>query len=58
MKNNAVKNGQVLDMALYALARQTERYPVRRLNCDEIEFFWQRINSSFFNFMLEWIKKR
>ena len=37
MKNNAVKNGQVLDMALYALTRQTERYPVRRLYADEIQ---------------------
>ena len=37
MKNQAVKNGQVLDMALYALTRQTETYPVRRLNADEIQ---------------------
>lgn len=29
MKNNAVKNGQVLDMALYALTRQIEEYSVR-----------------------------
>lgn len=36
MKCNAVKNGQVLDMALYGLTRQTEKYPVRRLNENEI----------------------
>lgn len=37
MKCNAVKNGQVLDMALYSLTRQTEDYLVRRLNADEIQ---------------------
>ena len=36
MKCNAAKNGQILDMALYGLTRQTEKYPVRRLNEDEI----------------------
>ena len=36
MKSNAVKNGQILDMALYGLTRNTEKYPVRRLNADEI----------------------
>lgn len=45
MENNAVKNGQVLNMALYALTRQTEQYPVRRLNADEIqnalELMWE-----------------
>ena len=45
MKSNAVKNGQILDMALYGLTRQTEKYPVRRLNEDEIpaalELSWE-----------------
>lgn len=36
MKNNAVKNGKVLDMALYSLTRNPEPYPVRRLNEEEI----------------------
>ena len=36
LKNNAVKNGKVLDMALYALTRPPERYPVRRLTAAEI----------------------
>ena len=36
MKNNAVKNGKVLDMALYSLTRNTEAYPVRRLTREEI----------------------
>lgn len=36
MKNNAVKNGNVLDMALYALTRTAEAYPVRRLSREEI----------------------
>lgn len=36
MKNNAVKNGKVLDMALYSLTRTTEAYPVRRLTSEEI----------------------
>lgn len=31
MKNNAVKNGRVLDMALYSLTRTMEPQPVRRL---------------------------
>ena len=30
MKNNAVKNGKALDMALYSLTRTMEPYPVRR----------------------------
>ena len=36
MKNNAVKNGKVLDMALYSLTRTMEPYPVRRLTKEEI----------------------
>ena len=36
MKNNAVKNGKVVDMALYSLTRSTEPYPVRRLAPEEI----------------------
>ena len=36
MKNNAVKNGKVLDMALYSLTRTMEAYPVRRLTGEEI----------------------
>lgn len=36
MKNNAVKNGKVLDMALYSLTRTTEAYPARRLTREEI----------------------
>ena len=36
MKNNAVKNGKVLDMALYSLTRSIEPYPVRRLTSEEI----------------------
>ncbi len=36
MKNNAVKNGKVLDMALYSLARTMEPYPVRRLTYEDI----------------------
>lgn len=36
MKNNAVKNGKVLDMALYSLTRTMEPYPVRRLSREEI----------------------
>lgn len=36
MKNNAVKNGKVLDMALYSLTRVLEPYPVRRLSREEI----------------------
>ena len=34
MKNNAVKNGRVLDMALYALTK--EPYTLRRLTADEV----------------------
>ena len=45
MKNNAVKNGKVLDMALYSLTRTMEPYPVRRLSREEIpaalELCWQ-----------------
>ena len=36
MKNNAVKNGKVLDMALYSLTRTMEPYPVRRITSKEI----------------------
>ena len=36
MKNNAVKNGRVQDMALYSLTRTTEAYPIRRLSPEEI----------------------
>lgn len=36
MKNNAVKNGKVVDMALYSLTRAAESYPVRRLSQEEI----------------------
>lgn len=36
MKNNAVKNGKVVDMALYSLTRNPEPYPVRRLDEQEI----------------------
>ena len=36
MRSNAVKNGQILDMALYGLTRQAEKYPVRRLCAEEI----------------------
>ena len=36
MKNNAVKNGKVLDMALYSLTRTVEPFPVRRLTGEEI----------------------
>ena len=36
MKNNAVKNGKVMDMALYSLTRNAEAYPVRRLTREEI----------------------
>lgn len=45
MKNNAVKNGKVLDMALYSLTRDLEPYPVRRLSAGQIpaalELCWQ-----------------
>ena len=36
MKNNAVKNGKVVDMALYSLTRNPEPYPIRRLDEQEI----------------------
>ena len=36
MKNNAVKNGKVVDMALYSLTRAAEPYLVRRLSREEI----------------------
>ena len=36
MKSNAVKNGKVVDMALYSLTRSLEPYPVRRLAPEEI----------------------
>lgn len=36
MKNNAVKNGKVVDMALYSLTRSIEPYPIRRLAPEEI----------------------
>ena len=37
LKNNAFKNGQVLDMALYAYTRQDKQLPVRRLYPEEIQ---------------------
>ena len=36
MKSNAVKNGRIQDMKLYALTRSTEVFPVRRLAQEEI----------------------
>ena len=36
MKHNAVKNGKVVDMALYSLTRSLEPYPVRRLAPEEL----------------------
>ena len=36
MKNNAVKNGKILDMALYSLTCTMEPYPVRRLTKEAI----------------------
>ena len=36
MKNNAVKGGKVVDMALYSLTRSLEPYPVRRLAPEEL----------------------
>ena len=36
LKKNAVKNGKVLDMALYARTKTEGPYPVRHLNADEI----------------------
>ena len=45
LKNNAVKNGKVLDMALYSLTRTMELYPVRRLTSKEtpqaLELCWK-----------------
>ena len=45
MKNNAVKNGKVVDMTLYSLTRSTEPYPVRRLAPEEypaaLELCWR-----------------
>ena len=45
MKNNAVKDGKMVDMALYSLTRSLEPYPVRRLAPEEIpaalELCWQ-----------------
>lgn len=50
LKNNAVKNGKVLDMALYSLTRNAQTYPVRRLTAEEIpqalELCW-RVFSEF-----------
>lgn len=37
MNDNAIKNGQVLDMALYAYTRQDTQFPVRRLYPEEIQ---------------------
>ena len=37
MKSNAVKNGQFLDMALYAITRQETQISVRRLYPEEIQ---------------------
>lgn len=37
LKNNAVKNGQVLDMAMYAYTRDDRQFPVRRLYQEEIQ---------------------
>ena len=37
LKNNAFKNGQVLDMALYSYTRQDKQFPVRRLYPEEIQ---------------------
>lgn len=36
MKNNAVKNGKMVDMALYSLTRSQEPYPIRRLAPEEL----------------------
>ena len=45
LKNNAVKNGKVLDMVMYSLTREEGRYPVRRLSGEEIpaalELMWE-----------------
>ena len=45
MKSNAVKNGKVVDMALYSLTRSLEPYPVRRLAPEEypaaLELCWR-----------------
>lgn len=37
LRNNAEKNGQILDMALYSYIRQDKPYPVRRLYPEEIQ---------------------
>ena len=36
MRSNGIKNGKVLDVALYSLIRDIEPYPVRRLDQEEI----------------------
>ena len=45
MKNNAVKDGKMVDMALYSLTRSLEPYPVRRLAPEEypaaLELCWR-----------------
>jgi len=45
MRRNAVKNGKVVDMALYSLTRSLQPYSVRRLSLEEIpaalELCWQ-----------------
>ncbi|MGN0496268.1 MAG: GNAT family N-acetyltransferase [Lachnospiraceae bacterium] len=50
MENNAVKNGMVLSMALYAMTRQPEPYYVRRLNADEIKIATDLIWEVFLQF--------
>lgn len=37
LKNNAFKNGQILDMAIYAYTRRDRDFPVRRLYPEEIQ---------------------
>ena len=45
LKNSGVKNGRVVDMALYSLTRTTEAYPIRRLTQkqlpDAVELSWR-----------------
>ena len=36
MRSTGIKNGKVLDVALYSLIRDIEPYPVRRLDQEEI----------------------
>lgn len=36
MRRNTLKSGQVLDMTLYAMTRNTQKYPVRRLTWNEL----------------------